>query len=94
MKLKSYKDLGSVYRNDPCEEHPGTWVVFLNGSEVAMFRDVPNGPSAHAEAIRFARDIVQATDDADQIAVGWSCDENDPRIGEVWFTGFWSEKIS
>lgn len=77
MILRKYADLGTVYRGKPCEEYPGEWLSYLNGNDEKSF-------ATFEEAYKDAFDRQEASP-----SVSWKCSDNDPRIGEVWFTGYY-----
>lgn len=74
--MKRYAELGHVYRTEPCVEYPGRWIVYVEGEE----------RSTH-ESLEQAFAVAQALDIESSIC--WEASENDPRIGEVWFTGYY-----
>ena len=80
MKLKAFQDLGHVYRNEPCQEYPGKWIVYVNG----------NDPSAYGDRGEAYVNAAHRSEDTDaKVSVCWECSDNDPRIGQVWFTPFY-----
>lgn len=80
--LKTYAQLGHVYRTEPCQEYPGEWLVYTNGNNEQSY-------TTKEEAMRVAYEIVTSTDSA-EVSVCWSCTDGDPRVGQVWFTGYYS----
>jgi hypothetical protein len=66
--------------------------VYVNGKEVGSFADMEDdtdmSTSARALAIKFANGEIKRDDDA-KVSVCWKADDNDPRIGKVWFTSFY-----
>jgi len=74
--MKRYSELTTAERGAPCVEYPGQWIVYC-GESTAVF------PSLLA-AIDAARSAGVTA------SVCWSASDNDPRIGEVWFTGFYT----
>lgn len=89
MKLLKYAELGAAKRNEPCEEYPGTWYVFLDGTEVGKFRDAPTDPPGSKGARDLACEFAKKMSEVGTTTVCWDCDDNDPRVGQVWFTGFY-----
>lgn len=84
--LRKYSELGTTHRNDPCQEYPGEWIVYLSGAS--------NGKSFHSydDAWEFAAEkngYFEADYFHVNVSICWKCSDNDPRIGEVWFTGFY-----
>lgn len=83
MTLKRYAELGTVHRNEPCREYPGEWIVYVNGNESSKH-------NAFDVAFHMAQEASdKAQDLSTEVSVCWSCSDNDPRIGEVWFTSFY-----
>lgn len=81
--LKKFSQLGKVYRVEPCQEYPGRYLVFTDGNDE---KDCgPNLLDAYADVMR--RDLDQ--NDIRKHSICWQASEDDPRIGEVWFTGFY-----
>lgn len=89
MKLTSFALLTTVYRSDPCAEYPGTWIVYVNGVDVAHFVDTPLNVSAKGLALARARNEKDDNYDA-KVSIAWQANDNDPRIGKVWFTGYYT----
>jgi hypothetical protein len=81
--MKRYAELGTVYRNQPCIEYPGQWVVYCNGEEAGQH---PIFQEAYSQA---GEVWDKATLNDNRVSICWQCSENDPRIGEVWYTGFY-----
>ena len=87
MVLKPYNKLGTTHRNEPCIEYPGEWIVYSAGEEHSSH---PNYDAAYVAAYQEALEY----DKRDQhvpinISICWKASDNDPRIGEVWFTSFY-----
>ena len=82
--MKHYAELGTVYRNQPCIEFPGSWLVYVDGNELGQY-------PTFQEAYDFATEQWEAPMSSvdTKVSVCWACSENDPRVGEVWFTGFY-----
>lgn len=88
--LKKFAELGHVHRTEPCQEYPGTWMVYY--TTPAKDNEFPN--ATYADAHRKARQLLREYDWEDRgfplkLSICWMASENDPRIGEVWFTGFY-----
>jgi len=79
--MKPYALLGTHERNQPCLEYPGTWLVFVDGND-------GRGYNTLYEAAEKARELAEQNPDS-KIQIGWECSNNDPRVGQVWFTGFY-----
>jgi hypothetical protein len=77
--MKHYADLGSVFRNSPCIEFPGVWAVYINGGDERLF-------PTFADAIDKGKEL---SDIYDNVSICWIASDNDPRIGQVWFTPFY-----
>lgn len=80
MKLKSFAELGSVYRTEPCLEYPGTYFVYRNGNDEKSF------PSLK-EAWDYV--LTDLSEFEGEVSICWQCSDDDPRIGQGWFTGFY-----
>lgn len=80
MALKLLKDLKSSERTQPTRDYPGRWLVFGDDKLVGDF-------PTDEEAYRFA---TRVCDRHDKVSVAWEANDDDPRIGEVWFTGFYT----
>jgi hypothetical protein len=89
--MRSYSELGHIYRGDPCKEYPGTWIVYQDGTEIGSFRWEKDGDDPFTDAKSFAlkqwEECLSAV--SPKISVCWCSDDADPRIGQVWFSGFY-----
>lgn len=84
MMLKKFSELGTVHRGEPCQEYPGMWIVYTTkpyGQEDQEFHN--------KEAARHYANAVARFNDVQKVSVCWKCSDNDPRVGQVWFTGFY-----
>ena len=81
--MKRYAELGHVYRTEPCLEYPGTWLVFQDG--VVQVAASPT----FQEALDAGRRAWDKANDGAVVSICWECSDNDPRVGQVWFTGFY-----
>lgn len=85
--LKTFAELGHVYRTNPCVEYPGLWVVYLDGADKGQHLTL-------AEAQVAARQVwdaaVQDEQSEGEVSIGWLCSPDDPRIGSAWFTGYYT----
>lgn len=77
--MKKYAELGHVYRCEPCVEYPGVWIVYAQNEQ----SDHPSLDSAMKQAMHI-HDILNVS-----VSVCWAASEDDPRVGQVWFTGFY-----
>jgi hypothetical protein len=87
MTLKKYSELGTVHRCQPCQEYPGSWRVYQDGKEVGIFAEFD-------DAMICAKRAVEEYDSREQdnpinVQIGWKCSDDDPRIGQIWFSGFY-----
>lgn len=102
--LPKYKDLTTSTRGNPCEEYPGEWLVCLPetlGSYWSRFWFSKERPhlghsfQTFQEALDIGKDFLNYLQDnrveynPRDISVCWKATDNDPRIGQVWFTGFY-----
>jgi hypothetical protein len=92
--MRAFKELGTVHRGDPCLEYPGCWLVCTP----KYLEDIGYGSMGcrtHEEAIAQGVALINRLEDAlleynpRDISVCWEASDNDPRVGEVWFTGFY-----
>lgn len=85
--MKTYAQLGHVYRCEPCVEYPGAWLVYINGDSP------PGDPTFNSfeEAWSFAKREweINPLEVTPKISVCWKASDNDPRIGEVWFSPYY-----
>ena len=79
--MKSYATLGTKKRNDPCQEYPGVYLVYVKGEEVYGSRDFNHAKAVASRKLDEQVGIVE-------VSVCWAASEDDPRIGSSWFTGF------
>lgn len=102
-ELKLYAELGHVHRTEPCIEYPGKWLLFMpaclqEGDNCLDDHPANGSQREHAsqeEAIAYGEKIIARAEAAGMeynihdFSVCWACSDNDPRIGEVWFTPFY-----
>jgi hypothetical protein len=84
--MKKYAELGTVHRGEPCQEYPGEWLVYSGKQEKSF--DSFEKAKAWAETeveILFTIEAVEPP----RVSICWKCSDNDPRVGQVWFTGFY-----
>ena len=86
MGLRKYEELDTAHRGDPCAEYPGTYYIYHNGNEVDTFT------GAFGET--FARDklrrVMYHNPLGGTFSLAWKASDTDPRIGQVWFTGYYT----
>lgn len=75
-------DLCTVHRGDQCDDYPGRWVLHCGSSELYASKDFGN-------TFEFAVKLGARNGDCDGYTICWRATEGDPRIGQVWFTGFY-----
>ncbi len=81
--LKPYSQLNTAHRCEPCQEYPGQWHTYLDGNEEQSFS------TWHEAFVNAAVRWEQA--EGSEVSVCWKASDNDPRIGEVWFTPFYQD---
>jgi hypothetical protein len=101
--MKKYTELGTTHRTEPCEEYPGEWLVCIPESLGPNWNrwwfSKPRATLGHSfqtfdEAMNIAKSFLTYLEDQrvqynpSSISICWKCTDNDPRIGECWFTGF------
>lgn len=81
--MKTYAELGHVHRCEPCIEYPGEWLVYANGGDETSH-------TTFDEAFSVAVDRQNNEEEHNvTYSICWKCSDNDPRVGAVWFTGFY-----
>lgn len=91
LMMKTYTQLQTHERGAPCLEYPGEWLLYLpipyKGSHTHTY---PTLEEAKRAAMRITNVFEEAGLEYDirKVSIGWKCSDNDPRIGQVWFTGF------
>jgi hypothetical protein len=88
--MKTYAELGTVHRNEPCQEYPGTWMVYYKSPDENLEVGKASFEEAYTVAAKFL--IKYDADVRDfplRLSICWKCSDNDPRVGQVWFTGFY-----
>ncbi len=83
--LPCYESLTTSNRHDPCREYPGAYHVYADNNHVGDFYGEYEGGTALDRAKRQALNLP----DAMNIAVYWAASEDDPRIGQGWFTSYY-----
>lgn len=89
--MKTLKELGTANRGDPCVEFPGEWILYYpskNGKEEEKFPTFDLAFSRAKNVLNRYEDEKREYDVRD-FSICWRCSDNDPRIGQVWFTGFY-----
>jgi hypothetical protein len=104
MLLKKYAELGTVHRCEPCQEYPGEWLVMIPENVGPCWtrfwfsEERSHGGHSHQsfdDALQIAKKFLDYLENEKieynptKISVAWKCTDNDPRIGQVWFTGFY-----
>lgn len=89
--MKKFAELGIAHRIEPCEEYPGTWIGTYPNLETGQLGEEKFSDLASAKFF-LERKMWKYQEegrefDTRQFAIYWKCSDNDPRIGEVWFTG-------
>jgi hypothetical protein len=80
--MRKFAELTHVHRSEPCEEYPGVWLSYVNGNQEKEF-------ATFEEAYIDAAKRQYVTNELVITSVCWHCSHDDPRLGEVWFTGFY-----
>jgi hypothetical protein len=84
--LPKYAELTTVNRNAPCEEYPGVYYIYREGREIHCF----SAECGEASARNFLRRVIGAYADPHEFSLCWSCNDLDPRQGQVWFSGYYT----
>lgn len=86
--MKTYTELGTVHRTEPCVEYPGAWILYVSGEEQSRHESLELAKVAGRAA--YERSDPRGWDNGSpDISICWSCSNYDPRMGQVWFTGFY-----
>lgn len=101
--LPKFSELGTAHRGDPCQEYPGKWILFMPACLQEGMNCLDDYPASgtqrecasQEEAIAYGEKIIARAEEAKMeynirdFSVCWSCSDDDPRVGQVWFTGFY-----
>ena len=94
--LKRYAELRPSERVNPCQEYPGEWLLCVPNSLLPHVGEEFKESHTSLEAARLAgHHLLNRLEDNKveynprDISVCWNASDNDPRIGMVWFTGFY-----
>ena len=94
-ELKKFDELSQIDRNAPCQEYPGDWFISFPGRD-GKSRETSEALSSVSRAIEKALKIIQSYEDMGleynprDFSISWRCSDDDPRIGQVWFTGYYT----
>lgn len=105
MTLPKYEEIQHNRRSHPCQEYPGEWLVCIPESMGPYWsrfwfsKERPHlGHSFQTfdEAMRMGRSFMTFLENerfvyrsTDTISVCWKASDDDPRIGQIWFTPFY-----
>jgi hypothetical protein len=96
LVLKRYADLGNVHRTEPCMEYPGEWMLCIPKALEEKSREYYRESHASQKEARDCGDRLLAWLEYNrieynprEITVCWKCSDEDPRIGQTWFTPFY-----
>jgi hypothetical protein len=84
--MRTFAELGHVHRCEPCIEYPGEWLVFIQGA-VSSHATFDNAMKVALGGVSGYDTLPQ--DEPLRVSICWKCSDNDPRVGQVWFTGFY-----
>lgn len=88
--MKKFAELKGYERNAPCQEYPGRWLVYYPNRKVEDQHEFPTFEEAYTFAKTkegcFPEDPFLSPI---HVSICWDASEDDPRIGKVWFTGFY-----
>jgi hypothetical protein len=79
--MKTYSQLGHVYRTEPCVEYPGQWAIYMGDKVIPYPSLVEAKQAAYSNWGAYG----------EEWSVCWKCSDNDPRQGEIWFTSFYQD---
>lgn len=96
LVLKRYAELGTVHRTEPCMEYPGEWLLCVSKEvEKRAGEYYRESHSTQQEAQDCGQRLLAWLEanrveyNPREITVCWKCSEEDPRIGQMWFTPFY-----
>jgi hypothetical protein len=91
--LPKFNELTYARRGEPCQEYPGQWLLYTNGNNETPF---PTLEEAKAAGDKILNDWDDQASEVDpdiltfpRVTICWRCSDDDPRMGKVWFTGFY-----
>lgn len=94
--LRAYAELGTVHRTEPCQEFPGEWLLCipkaLEGKCAEHYKEshtTLREAQAAGEHLLSWLEYNRIEYNPKDITVCWKCSDEDPRIGQVWFTPFY-----
>lgn len=96
MALKKFAELGTANRGDPCQEYPGKWLIHypycleeIIGENGEIEQSSLDDAKCAVKGLIRRLEEKQIEYNPRDITISWKCSDNDPRIGQVWFTGFY-----
>lgn len=93
MPLPKFAELTTSNRGAPCQEYPGEWLVHL---PLPYEGKTEYSHTSQVDAYNFAHKVMIVWEsekkeyEASKVSVSWTCNDNDPRQGKVWFTGYYT----
>lgn len=90
--MKKYSELGTVHRTEPCQEYPGKWFLYYPWQlPDEKAKDFPSLSEAilHGELVINQAEEEKREYNPRDVTICWQCSDDDPRVGQVWFTGFY-----
>lgn len=85
--MKKYADLGTAHRCEPCVEYPGVWLIYINGNAPVGEESFGDFETAYLAAQK-EQDLC-TLEEVPKVSVCWKASDNDPRVGQVWFTPYY-----
>lgn len=96
LVLKRYADLGHVHRTEPCLEYPGEWLLCIPRSVEVLAGEYYRESHASQREAKACGEKLIAWLEANGVeynprdfTICWKCSDEDPRMGQVWFTPFY-----
>lgn len=96
LVLKRYAELGHVHRTEPCFEYPGEWLLCIPKALEDKCADYyRESHASQKEAQDCGQRLLawleqsQVEYNPREISICWKCSDDDPRLGQVWFTPFY-----
>lgn len=75
-------DLCTTHRTAPSRDYPGRWILYHGGAEVYASK-------TFAHTFEFSVALGARKGECEGDSICWRASDGDPRIGEIWFTGFY-----
>lgn len=96
--LRPYAELGHICRTEPCQEYPGEWLLSIpEGVKSHVGEHYTEKHDSRLAAISAGDRLLSWLEynrveyNPRDVGVYWKCSDNDPRVGQVWFTPYYKD---